>query len=49
MSLYWCRSCGIVWIWATEEAPLCRHYAPDLPATEMEPLPAWHPFAEVAA
>ncbi|HET7121278.1 MAG TPA: hypothetical protein VFI17_08530 [Solirubrobacterales bacterium] len=47
MALFWCRTCGVVW--ASEgEAPLCRHYAPDLPATEMEPLPSHHPFAEAA-
>jgi len=43
MALWWCQTCGIVW--SAEEAPLCRHYATDLPASEMEPLPDHHPFA----
>lgn len=46
MSLWWCRKCGIVWAATGDEPPLCRHYAPDLPAAEMEPLPAHHPYAE---
>ena len=44
MSLFYCEKCGIVW--AADDAPVCRHYAVDLPAAEMVPLPDWHPFAD---
>lgn len=45
--IFWCPSCGVVWAASEEEPPICRHmviYGP--PARVMEPLPAWHPFAE---
>lgn len=46
--LFWCRGCGIVW--ASDEAPICRHGVIDGPRAErMVPLPAWHPFTEQAA
>jgi hypothetical protein len=47
VTLFWCPRCGIVW--TAKSAPLCRHYALDVPATRMEPLPRWHPFAKDAA
>lgn len=43
MRKFWCRSCGMVR--ASDQAPWCRHYALDLPADRMVPLPLSHPVA----
>lgn len=46
MIVYWCPTCGVVWVEEDAElAPLCRHMVIDGPApTRMEPLPSYHPF-----
>lgn len=48
-SIFWCPKCGLVW--TATEPPLCRHNVIDSPTPPvwMEPLPTWHPFAEVPA
>jgi hypothetical protein len=48
-SIFWCPKCALVW--AATEPPLCRHNVIDSPTPPvwMEPLPTWHPFAEVPA
>lgn len=44
--LWWCLTCGMVW--AADDAPWCRHHAPEMSPTKMKPLPSWHPFVESA-
>lgn len=45
----WCRKCGIVRDVAPGPMPWCRHFAIDVPAQRMEPLPSYHPLAASGA
>lgn len=43
MPLFYCSTCGLVR--ESDEAPFCRHGAPDSPANQMGAMPPGHPFA----